>query len=425
MSTLHRLLWLFIALAVLSLADARDTPSKEFEALLANPLKSFGRNLKPFKVPFSPGKDSADNKSQNLQAKTIERRSLLSGCGDGEWHLNTWQLGPSEYGRVTCTWPKACETVFSYEMSVAYDDTYQDTVDIFVTDGGDCAADLFSRYDNSNRHYTEHFVEEKSNHTVSNQRVAGQNATGNFCVLVKCNNPPGTFACDQIDFKVKMSCADSASTGGSMNATKSDNCPKDWMDEAFTNSCGSKEVKTDKWCEGVCYAFDESECCERAPVAQSDNCTPEYADSAFTDSCGSNEVKTDKWCEGVCYAWSARSCCERAPSTRTCDIRFGDEAFTGSCGGLSVKSDKWCEGVCYAQSASECCDVDGGALAGIIVACVVVLTLLIVGCCKCYSCCCFQPKDEMHQADVVMVTPASVQMQPGLVQMQQSPNAPK
>ena len=377
MSTLHRLLWLFIALAVLSLADARDTPSKEFEALLANPLKSFGRNLKPFKVPFSPGKDSADNKSQNLQAKTIERRSLLSGCGDGEWHLNTWQLGPSEYGRVTCTWPKACETVFSYEMSVAYDDTYQDTVDIFVTDGGDCAADLFSRYDNSNRHYTEHFVEEKSNHTVSNQRVAGQNATGNFCVLVKCNNPPGTFACDQIDFKVKMSCADSASTGGSMNATKSDNCPKDWMDEAFTNSCGSKEVKT------------------------------------------------DKWCEGVCYAWSARSCCERAPSTRTCDIRFGDEAFTGSCGGLSVKSDKWCEGVCYAQSASECCDVDGGALAGIIVACVVVLTLLIVGCCKCYSCCCFQPKDEMHQADVVMVTPASVQMQPGLVQMQQSPNAPK
>lgn len=47
--------------------------------------------------------------------------------------------------------------------------------------------------------------------------------------------------------------------------------------------------------------------------------------------------------------------------------------------------------VCCGET-SHCCAINGGALAGVIIAGVVLLTLSILGCCFCCSCCCLYEK---------------------------------
>jgi len=248
---------------------------------------------------------------------------------------------------------------------------YDSYVDIFVTDGTDCDyGDSFSgnKYDTS-QHYEEHFQDDKVTHSAYNKRVSGPKGwpnnsgpgtpKGNLCVLLQCTNFYG--ACGEIDFKVKMSCADSPSTNGSSSGTKS---VVKYSPEAPSDDTSNSYSYDDIITASPSYsAVTESD--------RSDNCPREWADRAFVSDCGFLMVKSDEWCEGVCYTWSE----------------------------------------------SLCCDTDVGALAGLIIGVVVAIVMLSILCCFCGKCCCFKPKNE-GLAAVVMSAPAVVVSAPASVHVQ-------
>jgi hypothetical protein len=60
----------------------------------------------------------------------------------------------------------------------------------------------------------------------------------------------------------------------------------------------------------------------------------------------------------------------------------GMDMFYGSCGAFAKKSHCWSGSYCYAWKEEDCCEVDGGALAGLIIGIVLFLGELPWGCPK-------------------------------------------
>jgi len=75
------------------------------------------------------------------------------------------------------------------------------------------------------------------------------------------------------------------------------------------------------------------------------------------------------------------------PATAGCTSCMYGNVYYGSCDGILQKSSCWQGGYCCAESSSDCCELNGGALAGIIIAILVALIGGIVACCACCSCC--------------------------------------
>ena len=66
-----------------------------------------------------------------------------------------------------------------------------------------------------------------------------------------------------------------------------------------------------------------------------------------------------------------------------------DNLYTGSCGAFSEESNKFCkydgDSVCCAKSKSDCCDPNEGMIAGVAIAGIVGVLLLVLLCCS-YQC---------------------------------------
>lgn len=63
-----------------------------------------------------------------------------------------------------------------------------------------------------------------------------------------------------------------------------------------------------------------------------------------------------------------------------------DNLYTGSCGAFSEESNKFCkydgDSVCCAKSKSDCCDPNEGMIAGVAIAGIVGVLLLVLLCCS-------------------------------------------
>ena len=64
------------------------------------------------------------------------------------------------------------------------------------------------------------------------------------------------------------------------------------------------------------------------------------------------------------------------------DDYYSGYRYYGSCGAFGKKSHCWSGSYCYAYKEEDCCEVDGGALAGLIIGIVLFLGELPWGCPK-------------------------------------------
>merc|ERR1712166_112103 len=95
-----------------------------------------------------------------------------------------------------------------------------------------------------------------------------------------------------------------------------------------------------------------------------------------------------------CCPVTCSSCSGSAPtsapssSSATCCPSGSCSTVVSACGALSTQTDCWSGGYCYADSVDDCCEVNGGAIAGIVIGLLVCCVLLpIAGCCFfCGSC---------------------------------------
>ena len=71
--------------------------------------------------------------------------------------------------------------------------------------------------------------------------------------------------------------------------------------------------------------------------------------------------------------------------------------YYGACPALHDKSDQWCDSLntCCASSAEDCCIPNDGAIAGVVIACIVAVVGSITACAWCCKCCCFTPKPQV------------------------------
>ena len=68
-----------------------------------------------------------------------------------------------------------------------------------------------------------------------------------------------------------------------------------------------------------------------------------------------------------------------------------DDLWKVTCGDIYDYSNKVCKldgkHYCCADDKDDCCDVNDGALAGVIIGCIVAFLLIVLACCACFPCC--------------------------------------
>ena len=71
--------------------------------------------------------------------------------------------------------------------------------------------------------------------------------------------------------------------------------------------------------------------------------------------------------------------------------------YYGECPALNDKSDQWCDltETCCASSEEDCCVPNSGAVAGVVIACILTVVGSITACAYCCKCCCFKPKPQV------------------------------
>ena len=97
-------------------------------------------------------------------------------------------------------------------------------------------------------------------------------------------------------------------------------------------------------------------------------------------------------CEALDSALLPRTC---RPARTRCDLHSPalNMSCTMQCGALQ---DLQCSGaeICY-KSLDECCVTNDGAVAGVVITCIVVFVASITACAFCCKCFCFRPKPQV------------------------------
>lgn len=146
-------------------------------------------------------------------------------------------------------------------------------------------------------------------------------------------------------------------------------------------SCDSATVSGQAYFDSSCSTTLEVPLdVDTSTIDDFDSCTVYNADSTTPASYEFSQEMT-------CASTSNSASCDGCTAANSGYLSNNCVDYTGSCGIFETDSGCWDGGHCYATSSGSCCDINGGAIAGVVIGIVAIIACVIALSCFCCASC--------------------------------------